>query len=87
MTVLQEPKRVKSDGLAHDFSHVRGYGWADRSCRMPGTSCTRRDAKTYHPPSMTCARRCRRSTTKVSSDPARAMPSPPQWNTNGIGRA
>ena len=27
MTVLQEPTRVKSHGLAHDWSHVRGYGW------------------------------------------------------------
>ena len=27
MTVLQEPTRVKGNGLAHDWSHVRGYGW------------------------------------------------------------
>ena len=27
MTVLQKPKRVKGNGLAHDYSHVRGYGW------------------------------------------------------------
>ncbi|MGA8254000.1 MAG: C1 family peptidase [Mycobacterium sp.] len=27
MTVLQEPARVKGNGLAHDWSHVRGFGW------------------------------------------------------------
>ena len=27
MTVLHEPTRVKGNGLAHDWSHVRGYGW------------------------------------------------------------
>src|ERR1700761_5435304 len=27
MTVLHEPPRVKGNGLAHDWSHVRGYGW------------------------------------------------------------
>jgi C1A family cysteine protease len=27
MTVLQQPARVKGNGLAHDWSHVRGYGW------------------------------------------------------------
>jgi C1A family cysteine protease len=27
MTVLHQPTRVKGNGLAHDWSHVRGYGW------------------------------------------------------------
>jgi C1A family cysteine protease len=27
VTVSRESKRVKRDGLAHDLSHVRGYGW------------------------------------------------------------
>jgi C1A family cysteine protease len=27
MTVLREPKRIMGNGLAHDLSHVRGYGW------------------------------------------------------------
>lgn len=27
MTVLREPKRITGNGLAHDLSHVRGYGW------------------------------------------------------------
>jgi C1A family cysteine protease len=27
MTVLQQPKRGKGNGLAVDWSHVRGYGW------------------------------------------------------------
>jgi C1A family cysteine protease len=27
MTVLREPVRIKGDGLAHELSHVRGYGW------------------------------------------------------------
>jgi C1A family cysteine protease len=59
MTVLQQPKRVKGNGLAVDWSHVRGYGWRpqlpdvrDRlyAARLTGPLPTEYDLRPSMPP-------------------------------------
>jgi C1A family cysteine protease len=59
MTVLQEPTHVKGQGPAHDWSHVRGYGWRPQlpdtrdklyAPRLAGSLPTQCDLRPSMPP-------------------------------------